>query len=86
MNGLRIKLDVLRPNIHLLIPKPDIIVFTGSSLHESISDSELGLADYTVYKKDRFLNILNVSWGGGAVIAALNKILINSLFLSSPII
>ena len=71
------KFDLLRNNIALCSPSPDIIVFAETWLNKNVCDAELGLKQYTVYRPDRSDND-NQSFmrGGGTLIA------IRSCFLS----
>lgn len=48
--------------------RPDIIVLIETNLNYNIVDSELGLNDYSIFRRDRYQN--NLQKGGGILIAA----------------
>lgn len=68
VNGLRSKLEYFRDNFLLLAKTPDIIIFVETNLTQNISDNELGLNDYLIYRRDRYMDD-NVLKGGGILIA-----------------
>jgi len=56
------KLDYLRAEVQVI--DPDIIAISESWTKESVSDSELNLTGYTLFRKDRELDIN----GGGVLL------------------
>lgn len=68
MRGLRTKLKTVRNNISLLLPQPTVIILTETFLHAGISDSELGLLNYDIFRRDRY-DYPNSPYGGGVLIA-----------------
>lgn len=84
MQGLRTKLDVTRRNIGLLLPSPDIVVLTETWLHAGITDAELGLHNYLVFRRDRY-DVVNAKYGGGVLIAVKNHLNAKLIVTSSEI-
>jgi hypothetical protein len=66
--GLRSKLDNFRCSVPL-INSYDIIVFTETWLVDSISDTELGLQDFVIFRCDRSVSTTRKGRGGGVLLA-----------------
>lgn len=64
---------MLKLNIGLLSPSPDIVCLIETWLHPGILDAELGLHNYTVFRRDRH-NYNNAPYGGGVLIAVKNHL------------
>jgi len=75
LNGIRTKekLSNFKKNICLLTPFPDLIVLTETNLCKNISDSELGLNLYDIYRRDRY-GYFDPPNGGGVLIAVSKKL------------
>ncbi|KAJ8670946.1 hypothetical protein QAD02_002205 [Eretmocerus hayati] len=70
---IRNKLHLVRNNIHLFSSAPSIIISTETWLHGGILDSEIGLDNYNIYRRDRHNLSVNVPGGGGGVLIAIHK-------------
>jgi len=81
LNGIRTKekLTYFRSSINLIAPAPDVIVLTETNLCCDINDSELGLANFDIYRRDRYNYFSPLS--GGGVLIAVSKKLKSSLLL-----
>lgn len=69
VNGLRTKIDNIIDSAPVCMY--DIIVFTETNLSPAISSYELGLHNYTVYRKDRCVESSSKASGGGVLVAVL---------------
>lgn len=76
---MRTKLAEFACSVEMMAEKPDVLVLTETWLCTDISDAELGLKDYNIYKHDRSIHTSNHSRGGGVLIAVKNN------FFSRPI-
>ncbi|KAJ8685612.1 hypothetical protein QAD02_021405 [Eretmocerus hayati] len=72
VRGIRSKLSASTTNIHLLTTPPDIIVFTETWLHPDVSDGEIGLDSFSLFRNDRFC-IHNDACRGGGVLIGIKK-------------
>ena len=72
MRGLRTKLDLVKNNIKILTPEPDIIILTETWLCQDINDNEIGLLGNNIVRKDRY-NFSAAPCGGGVLIAIKDK-------------
>lgn len=77
VNGLRTKLNDLITSVNVCLHK--IIMFTETNLSPDIPNAELGLHDYTIFRKDRSPLTSAKKSGGGVMIA------VHSDFTSSEI-
>lgn len=84
MNGLRTKLECLKNNLSLLVPKPDIILLTETYLHPNLLDSELGFIGYNVFRRDREVICGFSGYGGGVLIAISDSIPVRVCDLLHP--
>ena len=57
-----------------MIVKPHVFIFTETNLTEGIENSELGLQNYNIYRKDRSSETSHKSDGGGVLIAVHHSI------------
>ena len=73
----------------MFVDRPDIIILTETWLHGGIKNSELGLSNYNIFRKDRLKNLLrnnnddddeedDESVRGGGVLIAVSKTLKSS--------
>lgn len=67
VNGLRTKLSWLRSSSS--IHSHDLIIFTETNLSEEISNSELGLTNFSIYRQDRNNATSSKKSGGGVLVA-----------------
>ena len=56
-------------NFHMLNNKPELFIITETWLNFMINDSDLGLYDYVIYRRDRSELSSSKSEGGGILIA-----------------
>ena len=49
MRGLRTKLELVKNNIKLLTPEPDVVILTETLLCQDIKGNELGLLVITLF-------------------------------------
>ena len=68
-------------NIGLLSLWPDIIVLTETWLHIGVANSEIGLYDYAVYRREKF-DFPHSPSGGSIFIAVKNKLESKLIFTS----
>ena len=73
---MRTKLDLVKNNIKLLTPEPDVVILTETWLCQNIKDNELGLVGYNIIRKDRY-DLVSAPCGGGVLIAVKEKFLFN---------
>ena len=71
VRGLNTKLNQLTTGILLMSVEYDIIIFTETWLQNDVSNSELGLFNYNIFRNDRILG--DLSTGGGVIIAVHKK-------------
>ena len=57
VRGLRTKLDLVKNNIKILTPKPDIIILTETWFCQDINDNEIGILGYNIVRKDRYRSL-----------------------------
>ena len=61
----------------------DVVAITETWIQDGVCDSELFGDSYIVYRKDRDLNALNVSKGGGVLIGVKQNLISNKIDLSN---
>jgi Reverse transcriptase (RNA-dependent DNA polymerase) len=71
VRGLRTKLNLLQCNVSL--SSYDILIFTETWLTDDYHDSELGLTNYAIYRRDRSADTSVYGRGGGVLIAVHHK-------------
>lgn len=81
INGLRTKLVELSHNVARC--NYDVIMFTETSLNSNFLNAELGMQNYTIYRKDRNVALTGRERNGGVLIAVLNEYKSRSVQLSS---
>ena len=81
VRGLRSKINQFYSNI-FLHSDYDIIILTETWLNSDIADSELFPNNFTVFRQDRNFQALNLSRGGGTLIAVSNILNCTPLDLS----
>lgn len=79
-NGLRTKL----PNLKESIPacSYNVIILTETSLSSDISDAELGLNAFSIYRRDRSESTSEKKAGGGVLIAVKHDLVSSKLSTS----
>ena len=65
-------------------PSPDVLVLTETWLHSGISDAEIGLQNYCIYRSDRYSQF-NALKGGGILIAIKKNLKSQFLFAHNSI-
>ena len=71
VRSLNNKIHYLHSNIHQLTYRPDFSLFTETWLHPNTSSGELGLRNYTIFRKDR--SDLGDDSRGGGVLIGINR-------------
>lgn len=92
VNGLRTKLLELQKAINTCIY--DILILTETNLSPDVSDRELGLSDFSIFRTDRSHTTSSKQSGGGVLVATRTKLRANviqssvdnieSVFVSIP--
>lgn len=79
VRGLRTKLAEFACSVEAMAEKPDVLILTETWLCAGISDTELGLRDYNIYRCDRSVHTSEHSRGGGVLIAVKNNFFSRSI-------
>lgn len=84
VRGLRTKLSDLRCSVASSAVTLDFIILFETWLNSGITDAELGLNNFNIFRLDRDKNTSDCSRGGGVLIAVRNNFYSRSVDIHSP--
>ena len=73
VRSIRRKFTHIEASLNTFVDVPHIIMLTETWLHEKISNPELSLSKYRVYRNDRFCEDSDNPTVGGGVLIAIDK-------------